>query len=190
MRRDERRRVGVRGRRRGSDAGYKREDILVEGERVYSRAEPFRFQSVLSVPHPDLGQKKKKETIFQKKKNRINLNLPPKMSQGPRPTTASPPPLAGFRLGFSPSYILVGVYRLSADPLLRVPVWDKCKHGFVRGLLVGLAWVSPRTSAIDASHDHRRACILSPGLFHVRNSKELHPALPVKVRFVPPTPHA
>jgi len=48
--------------------------------------------------------------------------------------------LASFRLDFSPSYILVGVYRLSTDPSLRVPVWQKCKHGFLRGLLVGFAW--------------------------------------------------
>jgi len=57
------------------------------------------------------------------------------MSAGP-----SSQPLAGFRLGYSPSYILVGVYRLSTDPSLRVPVWKKCKHGFVRGLALGLVW--------------------------------------------------
>lgn len=55
--------------------------------------------------------------------------------------------LAPFRLDFSPSYILVGVYRLSTDASIRVPVWEKCKHGFVRGALVGFAWVSATTTA-------------------------------------------
>jgi hypothetical protein len=50
--------------------------------------------------------------------------------------------LAGLRLDFPPSYVLVGVYRLSTDPSIRVPVWKKCKHGFIRGAVVGLAWVS------------------------------------------------
>lgn len=35
VRRDERRGAAVGGKRRGRDAGYKREDILAEGERVY-----------------------------------------------------------------------------------------------------------------------------------------------------------
>ena len=65
------------------------------------------------------------------------------MSADPRPTP-SPQSLANFRLDLSPSYVLVGVYRLSTDPSIRVPVWEKCKHGFVRGALIGLAWVSPK----------------------------------------------
>ena len=65
------------------------------------------------------------------------------MSADPHPS----PSLAPFRLDFSPSYVLVGVYRLSTDPSIRVPVWKKCKHGFVRGVLVGFAWVSATTTA-------------------------------------------
>jgi hypothetical protein len=104
------------------------------------------------------------------------------MSTGPRPTSSSSQqPLAGFRLGFSPSYILVGVYRLSTDPLLRVPVWNKCKHGFTRGILVGFVWVSVQAATTDPSPGPP---IPLPGLLHVRNSKELHPILPVKVRSV------
>jgi len=72
------------------------------------------------------------------------------MSADPHPT----PSLAPFRLEFSPSYILVGVYRLSTDPSIRVPVWQKCKHGFVRGMLVGCAWVSAITSAQSAASPH------------------------------------
>lgn len=47
-----------------------------------------------------------------------------------------------FRLGFTPSYVVVGAYRLLTDPLLRVPAWKKCKHGAIRGASVALIWVS------------------------------------------------
>ncbi|KAF8601198.1 hypothetical protein BDV93DRAFT_524923 [Ceratobasidium sp. AG-I] len=43
-------------------------------------------------------------------------------------------------LTFPPVYCIVGIYRLLSDPLLRVPAWDKCRHGVRRGGLVGLAW--------------------------------------------------
>ncbi|KZW02814.1 hypothetical protein EXIGLDRAFT_601302 [Exidia glandulosa HHB12029] len=46
------------------------------------------------------------------------------------------------RLSFPPSYCLVGVYRLLHDPTLRSPIWDKCKHGVVRGGIVGLVWAT------------------------------------------------
>ena len=104
------------------------------------------------------------------------------MSADPQPT----PSLAPFRLEFSPSYILVGVYRLSTDSSIRLPVWKKCKHGFVRGMLVGFAWVSATTTAQPTTPSHH---VLPPGVFHVRNSKGLHPVLPVKVRQVPVTHH-
>ena len=54
-----------------------------------------------------------------------------------------PPSLAPAeaRLNFPPSYVVVGVYRLATDKSLFKPVWDKCKHGFVRGAVVGTAWV-------------------------------------------------
>lgn len=130
-----------------------------------------------------------KNRFTKKRKSKIEKKIShlPKMSAGPRPTASSSQPLTGFRLGFSPSYILVGVYRLSTDPLLRVPVWKKCKHGFIRGLVAGLVWVSVQTTATDASHGRRislLSCLVSPGVPHVWNSKELHPALPVKVRSV------
>ena len=72
------------------------------------------------------------------------------MSADPQPT----PSLAPFRLEFSPSYILVGVYRLSTDSSIRTPVWKKCKHGFVRGILVGFAWVSAITTAQSTASPH------------------------------------
>ena len=46
------------------------------------------------------------------------------------------------RLGFPPVYVVVGAYRLLTDKNLYVPMWEKCKHGFVRGAIVGLGWVS------------------------------------------------
>ena len=49
---------------------------------------------------------------------------------------------ATHRLQFPPSYVAVGFYRLLSDPKLRVPAWNKCKHGFMRGATVGLVWVS------------------------------------------------
>jgi hypothetical protein len=49
---------------------------------------------------------------------------------------------AQFRLEFPPSYAIVGVYRLITDPTLYKPAWDKCRHGTIRGFIVGLIWVS------------------------------------------------
>ncbi|OCH89737.1 hypothetical protein OBBRIDRAFT_793965 [Obba rivulosa] len=46
------------------------------------------------------------------------------------------------RLHFPPSYVVVGVYRLFTDPKLYGPVWQKCRHGVVRGLTVGAVWAA------------------------------------------------
>ncbi|EIN03514.1 hypothetical protein PUNSTDRAFT_109399 [Punctularia strigosozonata HHB-11173 SS5] len=53
-----------------------------------------------------------------------------------------PPTLerAYSRLLFPPSYVVVGVYRLCTDKSLYVPAWKKCKHGVVRGGVVGTIW--------------------------------------------------
>ena len=65
------------------------------------------------------------------------------------------------RLQFPPSYVVVGFYRLITDRNLRVPAWQKCKHGFVRGATVGLLWVSTGyhirrpERAPNCSHAHR-----------------------------------
>ena len=57
------------------------------------------------------------------------------------------------RLQFPPSYVVVGFYRLITDRNLRVPAWQKCKHGFVRGATVGLIWVSSRVRRLgDLDH--------------------------------------
>ena len=107
------------------------------------------------------------------------------MSADPRPTPSQS--LADLRLDFSPSYVLVGVYRLSTDASIRVPVWKKCKHGFVRGVLVGLTWVSDDRYRRAPQPTPFPCPLVSPGVLHVRNSKELHPVLPGKVRSVPMT---
>lgn len=68
--------------------------------------------------------------------------------QGPEAQDTVPisPPIpahlarSALRMQYPPSYVLVGVYRLCTDKLLFVPVWDKCRHGVRRGVLVGLAW--------------------------------------------------
>ncbi|KAG7088851.1 hypothetical protein E1B28_012805 [Marasmius oreades] len=44
------------------------------------------------------------------------------------------------RLQFPPSYVVVGVYRLCTDRNLYAPTWQKCKHGTVRGAVVGTVW--------------------------------------------------
>jgi hypothetical protein len=54
------------------------------------------------------------------------------------------PARASRRLKYPPSYVVVGVYRLVTDKALFVPVWDKCRDGFLRGTVVGFVWVSDR----------------------------------------------
>lgn len=49
---------------------------------------------------------------------------------------------AASRLQFSPTYVVVGVYRLFTDKNLFVPAWEKCQHGLVRGASIALVWVS------------------------------------------------
>ncbi|KAG8920928.1 hypothetical protein FRC02_000563 [Tulasnella sp. 418] len=43
-------------------------------------------------------------------------------------------------LKLTPSYCAVGIYRLLSDPLLRAPVWQKCRNGLIRGTIVGGIW--------------------------------------------------
>ena len=57
-----------------------------------------------------------------------------------------PDPLqrASLRLGFPPSYVVVGAYRLLSDKSLFVPIWQKCRSGVMRGVTVGGIWVGSR----------------------------------------------
>ncbi|KIY74004.1 hypothetical protein CYLTODRAFT_416649 [Cylindrobasidium torrendii FP15055 ss-10] len=47
---------------------------------------------------------------------------------------------AAQRIQFTPSYVIVGVYRLFTDRTLSKPVWDKTKHGLRRGTTLSLVW--------------------------------------------------
>ncbi|KAH9169111.1 hypothetical protein EDB89DRAFT_1813573, partial [Lactarius sanguifluus] len=47
---------------------------------------------------------------------------------------------ASLRLDFPPSYVVVGAYRLLSDKSLFVPMWQKCRNGFLRGAAVGGVW--------------------------------------------------
>lgn len=49
---------------------------------------------------------------------------------------------ATSRLQFSPTYVVVGVYRLLTDKKLYVPAWEKCQHGLIRGATIAMLWVS------------------------------------------------
>ncbi len=48
---------------------------------------------------------------------------------------------ATLRLGFPPSYVIVGVYRLLSDKALFSPVWQRCRSGFLGGAAIGSVWV-------------------------------------------------
>ena len=56
---------------------------------------------------------------------------------------------ATARLRFPPAYVVVGVYRLFTDKNIAWPVWQKCKHGVVRGAGVALTWVSLAITPVE-----------------------------------------
>lgn len=58
---------------------------------------------------------------------------------------------ATSRLQFSPTYVVVGVYRLFTDKNLYIPAWRKCQHGLMRGASISLIWVS----LVKHRHSHR-----------------------------------
>jgi len=67
----------------------------------------------------------------------------PSEGSGPPKNVTIPDSLqrATQRLGFPPSYVVVGVYRLGFDEALFSPVWQRCRSGFLRGVAVGGVWV-------------------------------------------------
>ena len=67
----------------------------------------------------------------------------PSERSGPPRTENVPGSLqrATLRLEFPPSYVVVGAYRLLSDKSLFVPIWQKCRNGFMRGAAVGGVWV-------------------------------------------------
>jgi hypothetical protein len=67
----------------------------------------------------------------------------PSEGSGPPRSESVPGTLqrAALRLEFPPSYVVVGAYRLLSDKSLFVPIWQKCRNGFLRGVTVGGVWV-------------------------------------------------
>lgn len=67
----------------------------------------------------------------------------PSEGSGPSKNVNIPDSLqrATQRLGFPPSYVVVGVYRLVFDKALFSPVWQRCRSGFMKGVAVGGVWV-------------------------------------------------
>jgi hypothetical protein len=67
----------------------------------------------------------------------------PSEGSGPSKNVKIPDSLqrATQRLGFPPSYVVVGVYRLVFDKALFSPVWQRCRSGFMKGAAVGGVWV-------------------------------------------------
>lgn len=59
-----------------------------------------------------------------------------KLENIPRPLVR-----ATLRLQFSPTYVVVGMYRFFTDKSLYVPAWDKCRHAARRGAIIGTVWV-------------------------------------------------
>jgi hypothetical protein len=70
----------------------------------------------------------------------------PSMGSGPPKNVDIPDSLrsATQRLGFPPSYVVVGVYRLLLDKALFSPVWQNCRSGFWKSVVVGSVWVRDR----------------------------------------------
>ncbi|KAN0107715.1 hypothetical protein V8E52_009882 [Russula decolorans] len=66
----------------------------------------------------------------------------PSEGSGPSKNVKIPDSLqrATQRLGFPPSYVVVGVYRLVFDKALFSPVWQRCRSGFMKGAAVGGVW--------------------------------------------------
>jgi hypothetical protein len=86
---------------------------------------------------------------------------------------------AALRLGFPPSYVVVGVYRLCTDPKIRNPAWDKCKHGVMRGAAVGIVWV--RRFVPSGVIDHK---VCDIGCINFQDTKEIHRSLSYQVEAI------
>lgn len=96
-----------------------------------------------------------------------------------------PPQLerATMRLEFPPSYVVVGAYRLISDGSLRGPIWNKCKHGVVRGGAVGLGWVSILSDGRGQGADVVVCCewLNFVGAVYVQNTEEVCKVVHVEV---------
>jgi hypothetical protein len=91
-----------------------------------------------------------------------------------------PPQLAraAMRLEFSPSYVVVGAYRLLTDPKLLKPAWDKCRHAARRGAIVGGIWV--RLSLCPLRYQSKLN--IPPGFLDLWHSEKVYRGFPSQVR--------
>jgi hypothetical protein len=88
-----------------------------------------------------------------------------------------------LRLQFTPTYVIVGVYRLFTDESLYVPAWKKCKHATIRGAVVSMVWVRPCSHGSMKVADS--AFGLNQGFLNIQTSEEIYRDLPREVIFPP-----
>lgn len=86
---------------------------------------------------------------------------------------------ATLRLQFTPTYVIVGAYRLFNDETLYGPAWKKCKHGTVRGAVVGTVWVPYLVYMNVACGFLNFQCT---GFLDVQAAKKIYQDVPRKVR--------
>jgi hypothetical protein len=101
------------------------------------------FSSIIRHPlHPTIMS----QSVLDARKIEFSRN--PSKGSGPPRSVEVPDSLqrASLRLGFPPSYVIVGVYRLFSDKTLSLPVWHLCRSGFLKGAGVGSIWVSACSS--------------------------------------------
>lgn len=86
------------------------------------------------------------------------------------------------RLAFPPLYVLVGAYRLVTDKNLWEPTWAKCKHGAMRGAIVGLGWVRiMSTRSLFSVNVLLMLRLCSLGSIHVQHPTEVRRCILEKV---------
>jgi hypothetical protein len=102
----------------------------------------------------------------------VDFARSPSKGSGPPKSVGAPDSLrrSTLRLGFPPSYVIVGVYRLLSDKALFLPVWYLCRSGFLKGAAVGGVWVCDRTSVLAVNGSAKltlplRAAVI-PDLFN------------------------
>jgi hypothetical protein len=86
---------------------------------------------------------------------------------------------ATLRLNFPPSYVVVGAYRLLSDKALIIPIWRKCRNGFLKGAAVGCAWVCDWASQVSIQRPDVLMHVVISNLF---DSAQAYQDLLVKVR--------
>ena len=108
------------------------------------------------------------DALFEKKATEHH-DLPPNLST------------AAFRLNFPPSYVFVGVYRLSTERTLYGPVWDNCTHDTRREAIVGSIWAYFRFFQTMSHDGLTMASMHTIGIIHFGYSKEIYRTISIQV---------